>query len=111
MYGLETRPVGQRGSSVSSKILTMPYFCCRECQGLRDTVALRLLSFSSWGMECNSLLLLLWGVGSWKCLHSSGPPLLLVTFKGVEHALRVIDGGFDMVAKRRVDTEGSLADD
>jgi len=51
-----------------------------------------------------------WGAGNWKCLHSSEPPLLLVTFKGVEHALRLNAGGFDMVAKRRLNLEGSLAD-
>lgn len=61
-----------------------------------------------------------WGSGSWRLLQdpsSSLPPLLLVTFNAVEHALRLELGGddgqrpvrFAMVSKRRLGQQESLA--
>lgn len=51
-----------------------------------------------------------WGAGSWQLFEAVQPPLLLVTFNGTEHGLRLADGGFDVVSKRRPATDGSLAD-
>merc|ERR1712070_271315 len=49
-----------------------------------------------------------WGMGNWKVLRPDGNeiPLLLVTFNGVEHALRLIDdkdGRFDVVSIRSIE--------
>uniref|UniRef100_A0A7S2N454 Uncharacterized protein n=1 Tax=Alexandrium andersonii TaxID=327968 RepID=A0A7S2N454_9DINO len=61
-----------------------------------------------------------WGMGSWKLVEdpaSSAPPLLLLTFSAVEHALRLeaagLGGGrpagFTMVSKRRLGSQEGLA--
>lgn len=52
-----------------------------------------------------------WGRGDWRLLDGLEAPLLLVTFKGVEHALRLTDVGFDMVSRRRLAFQCSLAVD
>mmetsp|Transcript_52211 Transcript_52211/g.151717 ORF Transcript_52211/g.151717 Transcript_52211/m.151717 type:complete len:680 (-) Transcript_52211:74-2113(-) len=52
-----------------------------------------------------------WGSGAWRRLGAAPPLLLLVTFNGIEHALRLTDAGFDVVSRRRLSSEGSLAGD
>ena len=57
-----------------------------------------------------------WGAGRWRLLEAASPPLLLVTFNEVEHALRLDDAsqgppGFAMVSKRRLAGERSLVED
>jgi len=61
-------------------------------------------------LQVGGLLSSKWGAGHWRLLSIQQPPLLLVTFSGVEHALRLTNIGFDMVSKRRLASEGSLAD-
>lgn len=56
-----------------------------------------------------------WGIGSWQLLRGSQIHLLLVTFHQMEHALRLCGVGspipyWEMVAKRRLSSESSLAD-
>merc|ERR1711924_500606 len=63
-----------------------------------------------------------WGPGNWQLLRPAAEeaPLLLVTFGGIEHALRLIlekddlehEARFDVVALRRIkDGERSLTED
>lgn len=56
-----------------------------------------------------------WGTGTWRLLQvqAETPPLLLVTFHEVEHALRLNGprSRFDIIAKRRLQNERSLAED
>lgn len=57
-----------------------------------------------------------WGLGKWTLLEATQPPLLLITFNDVEHALRLEDDGkgppgFDLVLKRRLAGEQSVAED
>jgi len=57
-----------------------------------------------------------WGLGTWQIIGRCRPPLLLIMFSQVEHALRLVGAGtytpsFEMVARRRLDFETSLAQD
>jgi len=57
-----------------------------------------------------------WGPGQWRLLEEVSPPLLLVCFNDVEHLLRLEGGGegppgFEVMAKRRLQGERSLAED
>lgn len=56
-----------------------------------------------------------WGPGVWEYLRSSTLSLLLVTFNGTEHALRLMEGDegrFEVMSKRKIrDGEKSLRED
>jgi len=55
-----------------------------------------------------------WGPGTWKFLHGPLASTLLLTFREVEHALRLQYGDrciFDMVSRRRLAFERSLVDE
>lgn len=68
-------------------------------------------------LHAGGVLTTIWGNGTWELLERNSTELLLVTFSSVEHALRFQDGGsaagasFDMVSKRRLNTQPGLGDD